>query len=640
LVLVEGTGPERRIDITFGLTDGWWRFADTDVRSAYSLLTPERWLELLRDAGFTEAAVAPADAEAHRQAILLARTPAQRTPEQGSWLIFGGAAVGKRLAMRLQAAGARCVLVSDLAPNAIATHLAAAAEAGESLRGIIHLAALDAEDLAGPGTLEPAQRRVCGSVLELVQALGRMSIAPPHLWLATRGAQPVGASERLAVAQAPLWGLATILRTEHPELHCCTVDLDPAADADEQAAALLAELLAGESEDRVALRQGRRYVARLVRSRIEPAAGGASAPVVRLQGAPSGVLEEMKWIPAVRRPPGRGEVEIRVHATGLNFRDVMNALAMREDRDPLGGECSGRIVAVGEDVEGFEPGDEVVAIATGGFGTYVTVSADLVLRTPPSLGLAEAAGQPLAFLTAHYCLNHLARLAAGERILIHAAAGGVGLAAVRLAQKAGAEIFATAGSEEKHEYLRSLGIRHVYDSRSLCFVDGVLQATDGRGVDVVLNSLAGEFIPRSLDSLAEDGRFLEIGKRDIWTAAQVAQRKPGVHYHVVDLASRLHAAPASVAPILREAMEGVMSGAVEPLPVTTFPGERVADAFRYMAQAKHIGKVVVVQDAVAQMPAGTVAPRADASYLVTGGLAGLGLLSARWLAERGAGTVV
>src|SRR5690606_6724097 len=305
-----------------------------------------------------------------------------------------------------------------------------------------------------------------------------------------------------------------------------------AGTAAEQARALVAGLRRGDGEDHVGVRGGERYVARLARGDapagaagahgdVERAAAAQETPAVALEASPDGVLEALAWRPARRRAPGPGEVEIRVSASGLNFRDVMNALGMRADPEPLGSECSGRIVAVGPGVTGFEPGDDVVAIAPGGFASFAVARAALTARRPASLDPAAAAGVPIAYLTAHYALNHVARIAAGERILIHAAAGGVGLAAVRLAQRAGAEVFATAGSPERRGLLRRLGVVHVMDSRTLDFAGQVLEATGGRGVDVVLSSLAGEFIPRSVEALAEDGRFLEIGKRGIWTAEQV-----------------------------------------------------------------------------------------------------------------------
>ncbi len=193
-------------------------------------------------------------------------------------------------------------------------------------------------------------------------------------------------------------------------------------------------------------------------------------------------------------------MEIRVHATALNFRDVMNVMGLYPgDPGPLGGECAGEIVAVGEGISHFAVGDAVVAIASGSFAGYVTTRAEWVAPKPVRMSFDEAVTVPIAFITAHFTLNHLAKIQAGDRVLIHAAAGGVGLAAVTLARRAGAEIFATAGSPEKRAFLKSLGVSHVMDSRSLGFAEEIMKITEGRGVDVVLNSLADQFVDRSFD---------------------------------------------------------------------------------------------------------------------------------------------
>jgi acyl transferase domain-containing protein/NADPH:quinone reductase-like Zn-dependent oxidoreductase/acyl carrier protein/SAM-dependent methyltransferase len=322
-------------------------------------------------------------------------------------------------------------------------------------------------------------------------------------------------------------------------------------------------------------------------------------------------------------------VEIRVLAAGLNFRDVLNALGVYQGpAGPLGSECAGRIVAVGAGVEGLHVGQEVVALSAGTFRTYLTTEAALVVPKPEGLTFSEAATAPVAFLTAEYALGHLARLAPGERVLIHAAAGGVGLAAVQVAKRAGAEILATAGSPEKRAFLESLGVRHVMDSRSLAFADEVRARTAGEGVEVVLNSLSGEFISRSLGVLRAGGRFLEIGKAGIWTAEQMAAARKDVAYFPIYLGD---VDPELLRAMLRRVMDDLAAGALTPLPIRSFPFAEAASAFRYMAQAKHIGKIVLIPE-----NAGPPAIRGDATYLVTGGLGSLGLLVARWLVDRGA----
>jgi myxalamid-type polyketide synthase MxaB len=272
-------------------------------------------------------------------------------------------------------------------------------------------------------------------------------------------------------------------------------------------------------------------------------------------------------------------------------------------------------------------------VAPGSFSTFVTTRAELVVKKPDNLSFEEAAALPTGFLTAYYALHHLAHMTAGDRVLIHAAAGGVGLAAVQLAQRAGAEIFATAGKPEKREYLRSLGIEHIMDSRSLDFAGEIMERTSGEGVDIVLNSLAGEFIPKSLSVLRRKGRFLEIGKTGIWHKNQVTDFKSDVSYSVYDLVQQCQEEPVFVGSMLRDLMEDFRIGNLKPLPLRTFAIGEAVSAFRYMAQARHIGKIVVSHGGSTEEG---LTFRTDGTYLITGGLGGLGLVVARWMLQHGA----
>jgi NAD(P)-dependent dehydrogenase (short-subunit alcohol dehydrogenase family) len=217
----------------------------------------------------------------------------------------------------------------------------------------------------------------------------------------------------------------------------------------------------------------------------------------------------------------------------------------------------------------------------------------------------------------------------GERILIHAATGGVGLAAVQIAMQAGAEIFATAGSEQKREYLRALGVRHVFSSRQPGFASEIRELTGGKGVDLVLNSLAGDFIDAGFDVLAEGGRFIEIGKTGIWTHERADALGKSIQYHVVDLGIVMQEDPERIQPQLLKISSAIQAGSLQPLPSHVFDFDDAAPAFRFMAQAKHIGKIVLRH-------AGAMRISADAAYLVTGGLGALGLHVARWLVQHGA----
>src|SRR4051812_23322232 len=307
----------------------------------------------------------------------------------------------------------------------------------------------------------------------------------------------------------------------------------------------------------------------------------------------------------------------------------------------LGMECSGTISAVGQGVQGLEVGDAVMTAAPGSLRTHLTINAQFVVGKPDHVSFEEAATIPITFLTAYYSLNYLGRMQAGDRVLIHAAAGGVGLAAIQLAQRAGAEVFATAGTPGKRELLRAMGVEYVMDSRSLAFADEVMQFTGGQGVDIVLNSLAGEAIPKSLSILGPYGRFVEIGKRDIYEDSKVGLRpfRKNLSLFAVDLDKLCAERPELVETFLHEVMRGFEDGSLHPLPHRVFAVPDIVSAFRYMAQAKHTGKVVVSMRedvAVAPRVEEPLALRDDSTYLITGGLGEFGLAVAQWLVDNGA----
>ncbi len=614
--------------------------------------------------------------------------PASEQPATpGRWLVFADrSGVGEQLAGWLRGVGESCVLVFpgsafagdgedryQLNPgrqeelvqllHAVLV-LPQRQQPAPALRGIIHLWNLDAPATEGLNLaeLESAQEAGLFSVLYLVQAWDKVAgDQSANLLLVTRGAQAVGAATgSVAVAQGPVIGLGRVIASEHSRLRCKLVDVDP---ENRDAAALFDELWAADEEDEVALRGLERHVHRYQPAKWdgspEPSGrpGKAVLPSVpyRLTTPRPGTLDSLTLRSLSRRPPGHGEVEIEVVASGLNFSDVMKALGiypgLPDGPVPLGIECSGRVTALGDAVperhggRSLQVGDEVLAIAPFAFSSHVTARAELVALKPARLSFEDAATIPLAFLTAVYALEHLAHLGAGERVLIHSATGGVGLAAIQLAQRAGAEIFATAGTPEKRQYLRDLGIKHVMDSRSVAFADEVLEQTGGRGVDVVLNSLAGEALIRSVDTLADHGRFLEIGKRDIYGNTRLGLRpfRKNLSFFAIDLDRMLRDRSPILGTLFQKLVQDVREGQLAPLPHRDFPIGDAVSGFRFMQHGKHLGKVVLsLRDRPAAIVPGEepIRFRADGSYLILGGLGGFGLALARWLAERGAGQLV
>ncbi len=342
-----------------------------------------------------------------------------------------------------------------------------------------------------------------------------------------------------------------------------------------------------------------------------------------------------------------GEVEVAVEATGLNFRDVLNALGLLkehisslglddETRLPFGGEAVGRVVALGEGVDQDLLGKKViVALTAGCLASHVVARSELCVLLPKGITVKEGASFSTAFLTASYGLNSLADLKAGEIVLIHSAAGGVGQAALQIAQRAGARIFATA-SMPKQAALLKQGVEKVYDSRSINFADDILADTNGRGVDVVINSLKGAWVEASFRALSKGGRFVELGKIEVWSKEEALERRPDVNYFPFDLLEVAVTHPIEIRRLLIQLMKEIEKGSLHLLPLEVWPLEKCEDAFRYMAQARHVGKVVINQCSKNN----PIAISSNASYLVTGAFGGVGLKLLSWLVEKGARSLI
>lgn len=479
------------------------------------------------------------------------------------------------------------------------------------------------------------------TVLHLLQAVCDQPV-PAATWLVTQGSQSVfsseGSSEDISVTPASIWGMARSVRLEVPDFHLGCIDLDPAALTEQCVENILSEIQAQSDEDEVAYRNDNRFVNRMRHFVNTP----SQELPVRLEITNRGLIDTLAWQPMERSSLAEGDVEIAVRATGLNFRDVLNTLGLYPgDAGGLGNECSGVVTRIGANVKDFKPGDAVLGLATDSFSTYVVTRQEFLMPKPPGMSFVQAATIPIAFLTADYALNTLGKLKPGERVLIHAAAGGVGLAAVQLALQSGAEIFATAGSPEKRALLLSLGVHYVFDSRTLSFAEEIQHVTGGDGVHMVLNSLSDEFIPKSLGVLVSGGRFLEIGKRGIWSHEQVAALGNGIDYHIIYLGEVCDRDPALIHGLFASLVAKFKVDALKPLPWRAFPQKQASEAFRFMAQARHVGKIIVTQPSGFQpLMDSTPQVRDDRSYLITGGLGGIGLKIAQWLLDAGARHVI
>ncbi|MET9002760.1 SDR family NAD(P)-dependent oxidoreductase [Amycolatopsis sp. NPDC004169] len=415
-----------------------------------------------------------------------------------------------------------------------------------------------------------------------------------------------------ALAQAPAWGLVRAAQSEHPG-RFVLVDVDERADRE---AAIGTALTSGEPQ--VAARAGTLLVPRLARPAAELALPADRGWRVGTTG--TGTIDGLATFPVPETALGPDEIRVEVRAAGLNFRDVLITLGMYPGQALMGGEAAGVVLETGERVRGLAAGDRVTGLFTGALGPVAVTDHRLVTPIPPGWSFADAASVPVAFATAYYGLFDLGGLEAGQSVLVHAAAGGVGMAAVQLARWKNAEVFATAG-RGKHDVLRELGLDtiHIGDSRTLSFEDHFRAATGGRGVDVVLDALAGEFVDASLRLLPRGGRFVEMGKADVRDAGEVARVHEGVRYRAFDL---IEAGPERLQEILRELAGLFEAGVLTPLPRRTWDIRQVPEAFRFISQARHVGKNVVTLP----RPLDT-----GGTVLVTGGTGTLGARIARHL---------
>ncbi|MEU3562918.1 type I polyketide synthase [Kitasatospora sp. NPDC006786] len=497
--------------------------------------------------------------------------------------------------------------------------LVAALEQGAAVPPVTVLAvsagAAGVDGALGAGAVHAATARVLGEVRAW---LAEERFADSRLVVLTRGATPAGSGTggEADPAGAAVWGLVRSAQTENPD-RIVLVDVEPQGGAADPWAGWPA--LVGGEEPQLAVRGGDIRVPRLVReatvARLTPPEP-AGAWRLGLAGRGAG-LEDVALVPApdADAPLGADEVRVAVRSAGVNFRDVLIGLGMYPDRTAaMGSEAAGVVLEVGAGVTDLAPGERVFGFFAGGAAVRAVTDRRLLARVPQGWSFAQAASVPLVFATAYYGLRDLADAQRGESVLVHAAAGGVGMAAVQLARHFGLEVFGTA-SPGKWRTLRELGLdeAHIASSRDLAFEERFRTATGGRGVDLVLNSLAGEFTDASLRLLAEGGRFLEMGKTDV--------RQPaGVHYRAFDLGD---AGPARMGGILHEVIELFEAGALRMLPITAWDVRDAVGAFRHVSQARHVGKNVLT------LP---VEPDPEGTVLITGGTGTLGGLLARHLA--------
>lgn len=673
LVFMDVATPQLWTEAVFGLTSGWWQLTDRELRPEQPLLSRETWEKVLLEEGFDETTSIPGlhgPLGGESQVAVLARKAWQapspgdsdsprKAPEESSWVIFADEeGIGEKLGENLTSVGAECQIIRR----------------GEALdldSDIISIRPEEPEDWKSlfstwTGDTKPQRFVYCWAIDEKVpsgdsdaligtDALLHLShgldLAYPagdtKVDLVTRGAQSAGRENvPVNVSQGPAIGLFRVLLSEHLKISCRAVDL-PFEATEEDADLLWDELVREETEREVALRGEARYVQRLSRGLSSHKKTLDPSIPLRLESKERGILDSLEFTPYLDEQPAAGEVLIEVKAAGMNFRDVLKALGLypaeTADARMYGDEVAGKVIAIGEGVDHVAVGDTVFGLAVFGLSTHTLARGADVVRLPDTISCEEASTIPVVFMTAWHALKNVARIREGETILVHAGAGGVGMAAIQIAHHFGAKVIASAGSPLKRELLKTLGVWEVIDSRSGDFAERVMELTDRRGVDIVLNALAAEAIPMGLSCLAESGRFIEIGKRDIYQNAKLPlfSLRRNASFHVIAMDAIFAGDESLTRDLMVEITELVEQRKLTPLPYRSFPANRIDAAFRLMAAGKHIGKVVVsfaepFISRQGEKPRPDFSADPEGTYLITGGLGGFGKVLTNWLIECGA----
>lgn len=594
----------------------------------------------------------------------------------GKWLVLAEEGTpGEAVAEALDARGAEVILmtrdevetgVEDMRED-FADRISELMEDEDTpLTGVIYAWSLAQEPIT-PDTPAETVAEMVAEDSRAVIALGssfdelRHGDTLPRVVLLTRNGRsaPDGTSMKVdGLTQAPL---ATLLRTvanEVGEIDMTEIDADVAQI--EAMDTLIDAILAPTAENEIVLRESGAYVPRLKRvwdNELDPQdlyipKDNEDRNFFVTMKNP-GVIDNLELIECGFDELGPDDVRIAVKAVGLNFRDVMavtGLLPKEAEGEPawtnLGLEFGGVITEKGSNVTEYDIGDRVMGMGKRCLQRYLKTSKLALARIPEHISFEEASTIPSAFATAHYALNRVGRMQKGEKVFIHVATGGVGTAAVQMAKNVGAEIFATAGNDEKRALLKEWGVPHIMNSRDLTWADEVARITNGKGVDVLLNSLPGAYIEKGLEAMAPYGRYLEIGKRDVYADSSIGMKvlRKNISVSVLDLAAMGVERPDLLGSMFRELTEAFVRRELEPLPLVSFPVSEVADSIRFMSQAKHVGKVVVTFDedeyVVKADRTRDVKMDPQGSYLITGGNGGFGLSIAQWMSASGAGKLV
>lgn len=655
-VIAALTAPGRFSDFAFGLRDGWFSRSQLSEFPIGQLATHAQWQEGLSGLGLTDFTVDEVETACGRIIALEMRSKsalltAVETHRDTVHVISNGN-------MLLPQA-------DDIVPVSLpeatdfegmkSAFAALLTEPTQTLR-LVYLPS-QTEDVQDPSLALQNHVQIFSALAEALRETALEAKLPPvQLAALLAGGAPLASTQTPSATHSGLWTFLRVLQNEVDGLTVTSIDAN--VDDVPNAIDIARTVLSSDTQNREWVFDADTGAGREVRAVSGSASGQATTTsefaAATIAQTASAQVSSIVWQACALPVAGANEVAIKVAATGLNFRDVMWAMGLLPEEAledgfagaTIGMEFSGVVSGVGSAVQDLKIGDRVMAIGASAFSTHAVVNRAGVVKLDDAVDTVAAASLPVAFLTAYYALVELGRISPGNTVLIHGAAGGVGLAALQVAKHKGATVIATAGSPEKRHFLDMLGADHVFNSRSLSFVQDVKAVTGGAGVDLVLNSLFGEAMEQSLSLVKPFGRFLELGKRDFYADSKIGLRpfRRNISYFGIDADQLMVCEPELTRQLFADIGALFAQGAYHPLPTRAFAHDEIADAFRLMQNAGHIGKIVVLppvagKDRIAKASHGQFRVDPDGVHLVVGGIGGFGLATAEWLVEKGARTI-
>ncbi|CAL8125824.1 unnamed protein product [Orchesella dallaii] len=679
LTILETVSPFRKVHFLFGLLEGYWRFQDRDLRPYDATMSIQQWEQVFWESGFINVRSFHVHGSKFGCVEGIAKPNLSLYPmvfsssEQNlpTWLIFfNNCQLSNGLMEKFDQLQRKYVVwvkksssssFSKINESSLGCELEINPASQEDIAQVFQLCKDRRTNIEGIlfawGVLEEGkvyedQALIAQPLLYLLQEMHHLpQKLPPRIVVISNGASSVGDVAIPSPCGGTVTGICKSLVHEVTNVHLKLIDVNPNEESKGfQAEEVFKEMfLDVEINTFVVFREHTRYIPKLHKVKLQnkdlPLPNGADRFQLILPTTRS--IEDLEFGPLEPFNLKGDEVEIEVKVSALNFKDILNILKPTEEfetSNAVGFDFAGVVKSIGAEVTNLQVGNLVFGVNLNGNGlpSHIKLPSKAVAPIPDSFTLAEAACFPAVFSTAYYCLVTIAKIRKGETILLHTASGGVGLCAIQLAQHYGLNIIATAGNERKRAYLRSLGIQHVFHSRNTDYGQQILDVTDGRGVDIVLNSLTSPgFKEASLKACAKNARFVEMSKLNIWTEVEVKGQRPDVEYTIVDL-TKLDESTSQE--LLREMDTFVKEGIIKPIPYVRFDAVNIRQALTFLQKAKHIGKVVCIMPEV-KLDNGnfkTCTPMFNdrSTYLITGGLGGIGLEVAKWMTSSGAKHIV